>query len=272
MVGDAAGGHAKRRVDDPVNPACQPAAGRTGHNKRADDAAPRGKHEQGADNRDHRAGSKRHHHGISSRQSMAMTNLPRSVRASHGRDVRLLREGSSGQHTGQVGAGPGRASARKPKNKLSEPERPDLPDERVLPPASAFTGDRVRTEGEVVHARASMGRGENPVGAAESVNTCTGDGRLLEALVSGPSAGTVLVLHTGTPCGLVPLPAGLDPAPMGLRTILAGRATAAPRLNLGALSLTRLAIPQPSWTRWVLISSSTWAGQGAALTRSPAML
>jgi pimeloyl-ACP methyl ester carboxylesterase len=58
------------------------------------------------------------------------------------------------------------------------------------------------------------------VGAAEGVNTYTGDGRLLEALVSGPPGGTVLVLHTGTPCGLVPLPAGLDPSSMGLRTVL----------------------------------------------------
>ena len=61
------------------------------------------------------------------------------------------------------------------------------------------------------------------MGAAESVNIHTGDGRLLEALVSGPPDGTVLVLHTGTPCGLVPLPAGLDPAPMGIRTVLYAR-------------------------------------------------
>jgi pimeloyl-ACP methyl ester carboxylesterase len=61
------------------------------------------------------------------------------------------------------------------------------------------------------------------MGAAESVTIETGDGRLLEALVSGPPDGTVLVLHTGTPCGLVPLPAGLDPAPMGIRTVLYAR-------------------------------------------------
>jgi pimeloyl-ACP methyl ester carboxylesterase len=61
------------------------------------------------------------------------------------------------------------------------------------------------------------------MGAAESVNIYTGDGRLLEALVSGPPDGTVLVLHTGTPIGLVPLPAGLDPAPMGIRTVLYAR-------------------------------------------------
>ena len=61
------------------------------------------------------------------------------------------------------------------------------------------------------------------MGAAESVTIYTGDGRLLEALVSGPPDGTVLVLHTGTPCGLVPLPAGLDPAPMGIRTVLYAR-------------------------------------------------
>jgi pimeloyl-ACP methyl ester carboxylesterase len=61
------------------------------------------------------------------------------------------------------------------------------------------------------------------MGAAESVTIYTGDGRLLEALVSGPPDGIVLVLHMGTPCGLVPLPAGLDPAPTGIRTILYAR-------------------------------------------------
>ena len=61
------------------------------------------------------------------------------------------------------------------------------------------------------------------MGAAESVTIDAGDGRLLEALVSGPPDGTVLVFHTGTPCGLVPLPAGLDPAPMGIRTVLYAR-------------------------------------------------
>jgi len=61
------------------------------------------------------------------------------------------------------------------------------------------------------------------MGGAESVNVYAGDGRLLEALVSGPPGGTVLVLHTGTPCGLAPLPAGLDPAPLGIRTVLYAR-------------------------------------------------
>jgi pimeloyl-ACP methyl ester carboxylesterase len=61
------------------------------------------------------------------------------------------------------------------------------------------------------------------VGAAEGVNIHTGDGRLLEVLVSGPPGGTVLVLHTGTPCGLVPLPDGLDPSSTGLRTVLYAR-------------------------------------------------
>jgi pimeloyl-ACP methyl ester carboxylesterase len=61
------------------------------------------------------------------------------------------------------------------------------------------------------------------MGAAESVNIDTGDGRLLEVLVSGPPDGTVLMFHTGTPVGLVPLPAGLDPAPMGIRTVLYAR-------------------------------------------------
>ena len=59
--------------------------------------------------------------------------------------------------------------------------------------------------------------------AAEHVNIYAGDGRLVEALVSGPPEGTVLVLHTGTPVGLVPLPAGLDPAAMGIRTVLYAR-------------------------------------------------
>ncbi len=62
-----------------------------------------------------------------------------------------------------------------------------------------------------------------PVERVESVPVTTEDGRVLDALVSGPPDGTVLVLHTGTPCGLVPLPAGLDPAPMGVRTVLYGR-------------------------------------------------
>lgn len=61
------------------------------------------------------------------------------------------------------------------------------------------------------------------MGAAESVTIPTQDGRLLDTLVSGPPDGIVLVLHTGTPCGLVPLPPGLDPAPMGIRTVLYGR-------------------------------------------------
>ena len=61
------------------------------------------------------------------------------------------------------------------------------------------------------------------MGAAESVNVHAGDGRLLDALVSGPPDGIVLVFHTGTPVGLVPLPAGLDPAPMGIRTVLYAR-------------------------------------------------
>jgi pimeloyl-ACP methyl ester carboxylesterase len=46
---------------------------------------------------------------------------------------------------------------------------------------------------------------------------------MLDALVSGPADGRVLVLHMGTPCGLVPMPAELDPARMGLRTLLYAR-------------------------------------------------
>jgi pimeloyl-ACP methyl ester carboxylesterase len=61
------------------------------------------------------------------------------------------------------------------------------------------------------------------MGSAESVKIDTGDGRLLETLVSGPADGTVLLLHTGTPVGLVPLPAGLDPASLGIRTVLYAR-------------------------------------------------
>jgi pimeloyl-ACP methyl ester carboxylesterase len=59
--------------------------------------------------------------------------------------------------------------------------------------------------------------------AAASVNVQAHDGRLLEVLVSGPPDGTVLVFHTGTPCGLVPLPDTLDPAPLGVRTVLYAR-------------------------------------------------
>lgn len=57
----------------------------------------------------------------------------------------------------------------------------------------------------------------------ESVKVYTSDERLLEVLVSGPPDGDALVFHTGTPCGLVPLPAGLDPGPMGIRTVLYAR-------------------------------------------------
>lgn len=72
---------------------------------------------------------------------------------------------------------------------------------------------------------------------AERLNIYTADGRLLEALVSGPPDGTVLVFHTGTPCGLVPLPKALDPAPMGIRTLLYarpgyGRSTPQPDRNV----------------------------------------
>lgn len=58
---------------------------------------------------------------------------------------------------------------------------------------------------------------------AGSVTVSTRDGRVLEVLVSGPSEGTVLVFHAGTPSGLVPLPAGLNPATMGIRTVLYAR-------------------------------------------------
>src|SRR6202046_3952623 len=71
--------------------------------------------------------------------------------------------------------------------------------------------------------RQASSRAENRMGAAESVNVHAGDGRLLDALVSGPPDGIVLVFHTGTPVGLVTLPAGLDPAPMGIRTVLYAR-------------------------------------------------
>jgi pimeloyl-ACP methyl ester carboxylesterase len=61
------------------------------------------------------------------------------------------------------------------------------------------------------------------MGAAESVNVYADDGRVLDVLVSGPPDGIVLVFHTGTPVGLVPLPAALDPAPTGIRTVLYAR-------------------------------------------------
>lgn len=59
--------------------------------------------------------------------------------------------------------------------------------------------------------------------SVESVSVSTDEGRLLDVLVSGPPDGPVLVLHTGTPCGLVPLPPGLDPVTMGIRTVLYAR-------------------------------------------------
>jgi pimeloyl-ACP methyl ester carboxylesterase len=46
---------------------------------------------------------------------------------------------------------------------------------------------------------------------------------VLDVLVAGPEDGTVLVFHTGTPVGLVPLPPDLDPALLGVRTVLYAR-------------------------------------------------
>jgi pimeloyl-ACP methyl ester carboxylesterase len=57
----------------------------------------------------------------------------------------------------------------------------------------------------------------------ESLLIPTADGRHLEVLVSGPKNGPVLVFHTGTPAGLVPLPDDLDPASDGIRTVLYAR-------------------------------------------------
>jgi pimeloyl-ACP methyl ester carboxylesterase len=58
---------------------------------------------------------------------------------------------------------------------------------------------------------------------AESLTVTTKDGRVLDLLVSGPGDGQLLVLHMGTPCGLVPLPSGLDPGRLGIRTVLYAR-------------------------------------------------
>lgn len=61
------------------------------------------------------------------------------------------------------------------------------------------------------------------MGAAEGLTITTRDDRVLDVLVSGPPGGPVVVFHSGTPGGLVPLPAGLDPASSGIRTVLYGR-------------------------------------------------
>jgi pimeloyl-ACP methyl ester carboxylesterase len=42
-------------------------------------------------------------------------------------------------------------------------------------------------------------------------------------LVSGPEDGQLLVFHTGTPSGLVPLPPALEPSSLGVRTVLYAR-------------------------------------------------
>lgn len=55
------------------------------------------------------------------------------------------------------------------------------------------------------------------------LNVAADDGRVLEALVSGPEGGATLVFHTGTPNGLVPLPSGLDLGRTGVRTVLYAR-------------------------------------------------
>jgi hypothetical protein len=54
--------------------------------------------------------------------------------------------------------------------------------------------------------------------AWRSLTVATGQGRSLRALVTGPEEGAVLVFHTGSPAGLVPLPPALEPSTLGVRT------------------------------------------------------
>ncbi len=61
------------------------------------------------------------------------------------------------------------------------------------------------------------------MGAWERVMVPTEGGRQLEVLVSGPAGGTAVVIHMGTPSGLVPLPSQLDISGKGFRAVLYGR-------------------------------------------------
>jgi pimeloyl-ACP methyl ester carboxylesterase len=51
----------------------------------------------------------------------------------------------------------------------------------------------------------------------------TSDGRQVEAMVSGPEDALAVVVHMGTPAGLVPLPSQFNPGHKGLRTVLYAR-------------------------------------------------
>lgn len=57
----------------------------------------------------------------------------------------------------------------------------------------------------------------------ERLMVSTADGRQLEVLLSGPKGAPVVVVHMGTPSGLVTLPSFIDPARRGLRTLLYAR-------------------------------------------------
>src|ERR1700722_19036447 len=62
-----------------------------------------------------------------------------------------------------------------------------------------------------------------PNDSTQSLTLYTPDGRVLDVLVSGPEDGMTMVLHSGTPMGLVPLPALLDPGGIGVRSGLYAR-------------------------------------------------
>jgi pimeloyl-ACP methyl ester carboxylesterase len=57
------------------------------------------------------------------------------------------------------------------------------------------------------------------VPSAETLMVEIPGGRQIEALVSGPPDGMVLVFHNGTPSGMAPIPAFADPGQRGLRTV-----------------------------------------------------
>jgi pimeloyl-ACP methyl ester carboxylesterase len=57
------------------------------------------------------------------------------------------------------------------------------------------------------------------VAPAETLMVEIPGGRRIEALVSGPRDGMVLVFHNGTPVGMAPIPPFADPGRRGLRTV-----------------------------------------------------
>ena len=92
---------------------------------------------------------------------------------------------------------------------------------------------------------------------AEQVIVQAAGGRQLEALASGPADGLAVVLHNGTPAGLMAAPAAAAAAAeRGLRLMLYARpGYGAPRRTRAAGSAVPPPTSRPFWTAWAWRSS-----------------